>query len=468
MSATHFHFDSPLTVPTVRPRRGTTAGAVPVRQDFQPGVMAAMVRQIAGGTWIDQGPRSVAEEIRRITSAVRVVLATCDNGTGPNAIIGVSGLAEKSWSPDFEQAAVAAAGEACSVISPPTADLTAPFLQKFIALNQAQNGLAFRLLNPEGTFALLVIGVTDEAHWHAQIQTELPWLTNILQFWAAAERGSRLPKKVGWLRRLKSKAGRVTIAISVATAALLCVPFPYHVAGNVTIEPAVRTIHSAPFAGRLERTLVEPGDIVTPGQILATLDPRDLQVELSAAEAEEREVAARHQGALAGRQGNTSLVTKLELEQVQFKLQTLRNRQEQLAIKSALAGVVVRGDLRRLEGAPLSAGQTLLEIASLDDLLAEVAIPEALIDHVREEMPVEIRLDAFPYRSWPGTIARIHPRAELQHNDSVYIAEVRLAGETTALRPGMNGRASITTAKHPLAWNLFYRPLASLMEFAGW
>jgi multidrug resistance efflux pump len=256
--------------------------------------------------------------------------------------------------------------------------------------------------------------------------------------------------------------------LALIAAAVLCIPQPYHVAADVTIEPAVRSILSAPFASKLEKTHVDPGAVVTAGQTLATLDPRDLQIELAAAETEEREVSARHQEALANRQGTSSRVAKLELEQIQFKVQTLRNRMEQLAIKSSLDGVVVRGDLRRLEGAPLTAGQTLFEVAPLDDLLAEVAIPESQIEKVREGMPVDIRLDAAPYRSWPGTIAKIHPRAELRHNDSVYIAEVKLTGDIAALRPGMNGRASVTTEKHPLAWNLFHRPVASFLEFAGW
>ena len=36
------------------------------------------------------------------------------------------------------------------------------------------------------------------------------------------------------------------------------------------------------------------------------------------------------------------------------------------------------------------------------------------------------------------------------------------------LRPGMNGRAKIVTAKHPLVWNLFKRAYEHLVYRIGW
>jgi hypothetical protein len=36
------------------------------------------------------------------------------------------------------------------------------------------------------------------------------------------------------------------------------------------------------------------------------------------------------------------------------------------------------------------------------------------------------------------------------------------------LRPGMRGRARIIGQQHPLAWNLFHKPIDSLLLWLGW
>jgi multidrug resistance efflux pump len=65
-----------------------------------------------------------------------------------------------------------------------------------------------------------------------------------------------------------------------------------------------------------------------------------------------------------------------------------------LDIKSPIDGVVISGDLKRAEGAPVAIGQTLYEIAPLDRMVAEVAIPDDEISRVRLAQSVTINLDA--------------------------------------------------------------------------
>ena len=129
---------------------------------------------------------------------------------------------------------------------------------------------------------------------------------------------------------------------------------------------------------------------------------------------------------------------------------------------------MISGDLEKAEGAPLTTGQSLFEIAPLDKMIVEVAVVEDEIAHVSPGMPVVIRLDAYPGQSWKATLQRIHPRSEIRDNESVFIAELTLTNPQGLLRPGMNGRAKITGKRHPLAWNLFHRPWEYLLQSLGW
>jgi multidrug efflux pump subunit AcrA (membrane-fusion protein) len=257
----------------------------------------------------------------------------------------------------------------------------------------------------------------------------------------------------------------LTIVAGVLLAALiLCIPFPYHVSCSATIEPPVRSYLEAPFDGSLAKSLVNPGDRVEVGQILAQLDDRQTQLDLAAGVAAVEEATKRLQAARAGQDGSAALLAELDLKQARVKLQTLRERERRLLITSPIDGLVIRGDLRRVEGSPVKQGQTLFEVAAAGEMLAELEVPEAEIAYVREAMPVTIHLNALS-ESLRGTVRRIHPRAQLKNEASIFLIEVELDEASKAaaqLRPGMHGTASITADSYPLGWNLLHRPWQSL------
>jgi hypothetical protein len=129
---------------------------------------------------------------------------------------------------------------------------------------------------------------------------------------------------------------------------------------------------------------------------------------------------------------------------------------------------VLSGDQQRAEGAPLTIGQSLFEVAPLDNMVVELAVAESEITHIRQNMAVVIELDAFPRRKIDGAIVKINPRSETKEERNVFIAEVHIDNVDGTLRPGMNGRAKIRGDRHLLAWNLFHKPwqlLASALGF---
>jgi hypothetical protein len=77
-------------------------------------------------------------------------------------------------------------------------------------------------------------------------------------------------------------------------------------------------------------------------------------------------------------------------------------------------------------------------------------------------------LNAFPFETWTGTIAKIHARSEIRDQDSVFVAEVELNNEDLKLKPGMQGRAKVIGKAYPLGWNLFHRPLEQLRYWTIW
>ena len=267
-------------------------------------------------------------------------------------------------------------------------------------------------------------------------------------------------RKANWFRPAIATLGILLIA--------LCIPLPYRVACDCELRPVLRRFVAAPYAGILEKTLVRDGDVVAQGDVLARMDGRQLRMEIAAIEAEYAGAKKRSESARAQRDIANSQIANSEMKRLAAEKDLLAQRLANLEVRSPLDGIIVHGDLEKAEGAPLETGQTLFEVGPLQQMVAEIHIPEGEIQYVRPGMQVAIKLDAYPFESLSGTIERIHPRAEIVEDESVFVAEVNLANERGILRPGLNGSAKIRAHAYPLGWNLFHRSWETVRCWLIW
>jgi multidrug efflux pump subunit AcrA (membrane-fusion protein) len=176
----------------------------------------------------------------------------------------------------------------------------------------------------------------------------------------------------------------------------------------------------------------------------------------------------RRDAAMATHDAGKAQFAKLDLQRLDLKIGLLEERAEHLELKSPISGLVVRGDLEKVEGAPLTVGQTLFEIAPLDQMTVELAVPEEDVSHVRADLPVRFSLDAYPGRRWEGALGAVHPRAEQRDHRQVFVAEFNMPNPNQQWKPGMSGRATITGAWRPVGWILFHKAWEKAAMKLGW
>lgn len=266
-------------------------------------------------------------------------------------------------------------------------------------------------------------------------------------------------------RTWKFRAALVGFALVLAA---MWMPLEYQVRCDCQIEPVTRRYVAAPFDGLLAEALVEPGDLVRAGDVLATLDGRELRWELASVEADQKQAIKRRDAAQVAHKYSEQQIAQLEIERLELELQLLRRRTRNLEIKSPVDGIVVSGDLERAEGAPLSVGETLFEIAPLEEMIVEVAVPESEITRVAADSQVTLRLDAYPGQTWDAVIDHIQPRATIREEQNVFVGEARLDNSDQLLRPGMKGRAKVQSERRPLGWILFHKPWEYATKKLGW
>jgi len=158
--------------------------------------------------------------------------------------------------------------------------------------------------------------------------------------------------------------------------------------GNGRIE-AVEIDVATKTAGRVEEILVNEGDFVTAGQVLARMDTDAIQAQLKQAEAQKQQAAvsveaARHQVVQrrAEREAAVSLVAQREAERDAAQKQF--SRSEDLASRGTTSQQVLDTDRARFESAKAAVSAAQAQVAA-----AEAAIATAEVQVINAQAAVD-------------------------------------------------------------------------------
>jgi multidrug resistance efflux pump len=149
--------------------------------------------------------------------------------------------------------------------------------------------------------------------------------------------------------------------------------------------------------------------------------------------------------ALARRRGEEAeaQIAESQTVKIQAQIDLLEYKVSQAQIRSATTGVVILGDLERQLGAPFKTGDLLFEVTPLNNLRAEIAVPEDQIADIQLDQKGRLASASLPGDLLPFTIEHINPVAEIADGRNVFKVRVRLGESRAWLRPGMAGTAKI-------------------------
>ncbi len=214
--------------------------------------------------------------------------------------------------------------------------------------------------------------------------------------------------------------------------------------GTASLEPESQAQVVAKASGVVQRIMVEEGDHVTAGKVLATLDPDRAQLSLrqSAANLKRLENDARRASEMYGRKllsAEANDRARFELENQKAAYDMARLELSYTRIVAPISGVV---SLRMVKpGNLLQINQAAFMIDDFDPLLAVLSVPERELRLLQAGMPVSMQVDALPGRSFDGEVARISPVVDAQTGTFRVTAEFH--DKTGTLKSGMFGRLTV-------------------------
>ncbi len=120
---------------------------------------------------------------------------------------------------------------------------------------------------------------------------------------------------------------------------------------------------------------------------------------------------------------------------------------ERTAIKAPVNGVVIKRSVERGQtvAASLQAPELFIIAENLTDMQVDAAIDEAEIGRVRPGQKATFTVDAFPGRSFEGSVKQIRKSAQNVSNVVTYTVVISAANPDKELLPGMTANVRIVT-----------------------
>lgn len=211
----------------------------------------------------------------------------------------------------------------------------------------------------------------------------------------------------------RGRDDRGPVPIEVATAERKTAARSVTVAG--TVEP-IRTVGiNSQLPGALLRVNVQEADAVRAGQVLASIDSRELQAQLASAEASLE--VARRAAERAKSLHDQQIITSAEYERDEAAYRAMLASRDQLrtrlgyaTIRSPITGVVLE---KNVEAGDIIGGQArLFTIADISTMVVRVPVSELDVTGLDVGDQTDVTLDALPGRALRGTIRRIFPAAD--------------------------------------------------------
>ena len=256
------------------------------------------------------------------------------------------------------------------------------------------------------------------------------------------------------------------VATGALTAAIL-IPTEFRVSAKAVLEGRVQRTVPAPFDGFIATAPAKAGDLVRAGDLLATLDDHDLQLERVRWRSEHERLILKSREAMAKHDPGTGGQLDAELRQTDAQAALTAEKLIRTRIVAPIDGIVVSGDMSQSIGAPVETGKELFQVAPLDDYRVIVRLDEHDIRYVRAGQTGHVLLHGMTGDSVPFTVQRVTSVAEPDAGHNTFRVEGTLDGAPLNLRPGMEGIGKIDVTEHSFAW-VWTRGLVDWVRMLAW
>ncbi len=235
--------------------------------------------------------------------------------------------------------------------------------------------------------------------------------------------------------------------------------------GTAPIEAFAEADVVAKVEGEIREILVEEGDDVAQGQVLARLDGDRLRLELNESKANLQKLQRDYQRNVDLRE--KGLISEGDFEKIKYDMEALEAAYnlaslelDYTQIRAPIVGVVSERYIKL--GNTIRVGDPLFRVTSLDPLVAYLYVPEREYRRIEVGQPVGIDIDALPGEPILASVTRVSPIVDPV--TGTFKITIEIIDEERRIKPGMFGRIGVIYDKHENALKI---PRSALVEDDG-
>ncbi len=235
--------------------------------------------------------------------------------------------------------------------------------------------------------------------------------------------------------------------------------------GTAPIEAFAEADVIAKVEGEIRELLVEEGNDVRKGQVLARLDGDRLRLELNESQARLRKLQRDFERNKELKE--KGLISEGEFEKIQYDLEALQASYnlaslelDYTQIRAPIDGVVSERYVRL--GNTIRVGEPLFRVTSFDPLVTYLHVPEREYRQLSPGQPVAIDIDALAGQRTIAEVTRVSPIVD--PDTGTFKITVEISDEQRRIKPGMFARLSIVYDRHA---NALQVPRSAIVEGAG-
>ena len=225
---------------------------------------------------------------------------------------------------------------------------------------------------------------------------------------------------------------------------------PLEVGAVGSLQANESVVIRSEIAGRVSEISFSEGQKIAQDSILVVIEPSEYRAQVEQIQATVELIQfnferARqlHQEKLISQQAFDEIQARLKESQANLAL--AQARLKKTTIRAPFRGIL---GLRQVSpGDYLQPGQAIVNLEDMDSLKMDFHIPEIYFSQVKTGQTVDIRVDAFPDRTFSGKIYAMDPRIE--EATRTLLLRARIPNVGGELRPGMFARVALMMGKHP-------------------
>jgi len=235
--------------------------------------------------------------------------------------------------------------------------------------------------------------------------------------------------------------------------------------GTAPIEAFEYAEVIAKVGGEIREILVEEGDNVIAGQLLARLDGDRLRLEVAQSDANLKKLKRDFQRNIDLKE--KGLISTGDFEKIQYETEAFeashnlaRLELSYTEIRAPITGVISERFVKM--GNTIDVNSPAFQVTSLEPLVSYLHVPEREYRRLVPGQTAALEIDALQGTTFTGSVARISPVVDPQ--TGTFKITIEVTDPSRRLKPGMFGRIKIVSDMHGNALQI---PRSAIIEEAG-